>query len=83
MMQQDNVLSGPVLAPEFWELVLEDGDHGLGGGELGPEAEGEQHHEEEDAPERRDGHPGHGLGVGDEGEASALGSHVSNLEVDY
>ena len=66
--------------PELRKLVSEDGDHGLGGGELGPEAKGEQHQEEEDAPERRDGHPGHGLGVGDEGQASALGSHVSNLE---
>ena len=74
-----NIIIGVTNVPELRELVSEDGDHGLGGGELGPEAEGEQHHEEEDAPERRDRHPGHGLGVGDEGEASALGSHVGNL----
>ena len=66
--------------PELRELVSEDGDHGLGGGELGPEPQGEQHQEEEDGPERRDGHPGHSLGVGNEGQARALGSHVSHLE---
>ena len=65
--------------PELRELVNEDGDHGLCGGELGPEPEGEQHQEEEDGPERRDRHPGHSLRVGNEGQARALGSHVSHL----
>ena len=67
------------IVPELGELVSEDGDHSLGGGELGPKPQGEQHQEEEDAPERGDGHPGHGLGVGDEGQARALGCHVSHL----
>ena len=76
MMQQDNVLSAPVLAPEGGELVLEDGDHGLGGGDLGPEAEQEQHQEEEDGPDRGHGHLGHGLRVGDEGETRAFSHNI-------
>ena len=58
----------PVLAAQVGELVEEDGDDRLHGGELGAEAEGEKHHEEEDGPEGGDWHPGDGLGVGDEGE---------------
>ena len=61
----------PVLAPKLGELVLDDGDDSLGGGELGAEAEGEEHEEEEDGPEGADGHPGDCLGVGDKGKAGA------------
>ena len=53
------MLSRPVVAPELWELVLEDGDDRLRGGDLGPEAEQEQHQEEEHGPDRGDGHLGH------------------------
>ena len=85
-------VSRPVVAPELGELVLEDGDDCLRGGDLGPEAEQEQHQEEEYGPDRGDGHLGrscdslydslvtaylgHGLWVGDEGEPRALGHHV-------
>ena len=65
-------LSRPVFAPEGGELVLQDGHHGLGGGDLGPEAEQEEHQEEEDGPDRGHRHPGHSLGVGDKGETRAL-----------
>ena len=40
----------PVLSPQCWKLVLEDGDNCLCGGELGAKTEGEKHQEEEDRP---------------------------------
>ena len=47
----------PVLPSQVGELVQDDGDDGLGGGELGPKPQGEQHDEEEDGPDGGEGHP--------------------------
>ena len=58
----------PVVAPELGELVQQDGDDGLRGGELRPEAEEEKHQEEETTPERRERHLQYGLRVGDKGQ---------------
>ena len=69
-------LSGPVFAPEGGELVLQDGHYGFGCGDLGPEAEQEQHQEEEDGPDRGHRHPGHSLGVRDEGEPRAVSHNI-------
>ena len=65
-MQSPQLPSPPVLPPEIRELVHDDGDDSPSCGELGPEPPGEQHQEEEDRPEGRDGHPGHCLRVGNE-----------------
>ena len=42
----------PIVPPEVGELVQQDGDDGLRGGELRPKAEEEKHQEEETTPER-------------------------------
>ena len=70
-----------MVVPELRKLVSEDSDHGLRGGELGPETEGEQHQEEEDAPERRYRHPGHSLRVSDERQTRSLGRNILYLEI--
>ena len=66
----------PVFSPEGGELVLEDGHHGLCGGDLSPEAEQEQHQEEEHGPDRGHGHLSHRLRIRDEGEPRALGDNI-------
>merc|ERR1719317_661243 len=43
-----------VLPSQVGELVQDDGDDSLGGGELGPKPKGEQHDEEEDGPSQVD-----------------------------
>ena len=59
----------PVVPPEVGELVQQDGDDGLRGGELRPEAEEEKHQEEETTPERRERHLQYSLWVGDKSQA--------------
>ena len=66
----------PVVSPELRELVQQDGDDGLRGGELRPESEEEKHQEEEATPEWRERHLQYGLGVGDKSETGALGRSV-------
>ena len=66
----------PVFSPEGGELVLEDGHHGLCGGDLSPEAEQEQHQEEEHGPDRGHGHLSHRLRIRDEGEPWPLGYNI-------
>ena len=66
----------PVLPSQRRELVLKNGDDGLRGGELGAETKGEKHQEEEDGPEGRDGHPGHGLRISNERQSSSLGGNI-------
>ena len=63
----DLALVDPGLGP----LVHHGGGYGLHHGELRVQAEGDQHSEEEERPDRGKRHLGHGAGVGDEGEARA------------
>ena len=55
-----------LLGPQLRELVQDAGDDVLDDGELGVEAEREQHQEEEQRPERGDRQPGDQVRVGHE-----------------
>ena len=73
----------PVLSPQCRKLVLEDGDNGLCGGELGAKPEGEKHQEEEYRPEWRDWHPGDGLRIGNECQSSTLSGDFFNRDPQF
>ena len=59
-----------VLPSQVGEPVEENSDDGLNRGELGAKSKRQEHHEEENRPERRDRHPGNRLWIGDKGKAS-------------
>lgn len=52
-------------------MFLQDGDYGLCSGELRPKPQGQQHHEEQDGPQRGDWHPGYSFGVRYESQPSS------------
>ena len=59
-----------VLPSQVGEPVEKNGDDGLNSGELGAKPKRQEHHEEENGPERGDRHPGNRLWIGDKGKAS-------------
>ncbi len=58
--------------------VHDDGHDGLHQGELGAQAQGQQHDEEEEGPHLGAGEEGHRLRVHDEGKAGAVGGDLTH-----